>query len=155
MAGSPVKPEDDGRGPKALSPGQGLPAIPEEALSERFLAATGPGGQNVNKVATACQLRVDVFKLGLAPHAYERLKTIAGSKMTTGGELIITARRYRTQEANREDARARLAEMIAEAHIVQARRRPTKPSRAAKAKRVDEKKGRSAIKQGRGKVTDY
>ena len=127
--------------------------IPEEALSEKFLAATGPGGQNVNKVATACQLRVDVFKLGLTPHAYERLKTIAGSKMTTGGELIITARRYRTQEANREDARVRLAEMIAEAHIVQAKRRPTKPSRAAKAKRVDEKKGRSAIKQGRGKVS--
>jgi len=127
--------------------------IPEEALSERFLAATGPGGQNVNKVATACQLRVDIFKLGLSPHAYERLKVIAGSRMTTGGELIITARRFRTQEANREDARQRLAEMLAEAHIVQARRRPTKPSRAAKAKRVDEKKGRSAIKQGRGKVS--
>ena len=94
-----------------------------------------------------------MFRLGLAPHAYERLKTIAGSKMTTGGELIITARRYRTQEANREDARVRLAEMIAEAHIVQAKRRPTKPSRAAKARRVDEKKGRSAIKQGRGKVS--
>jgi ribosome-associated protein len=129
--------------------------IPEEALSETFLAATGPGGQNVNKVASACQLRVDVFKLGLNPDAYARLKTIAGSKMTTGGELIITARRYRTQEANRQDARARLAKMIAEAHIVQAKRRPTRPSRAAKAKRVDEKKGRSAIKQGRGKVTDY
>ena len=127
--------------------------IPEEALSERFLAATGPGGQNVNKVATACQLRVDVFKLGLSPHAYERLKTIAGSKMTSGGELIITARRYRTQEANREDARARLAEMIAEAHLVQAKRRPTKPSKAAKARRVDQKKGRSAIKAGRGKVS--
>jgi ribosome-associated protein len=106
-------------------------------------------------VASACQLRVDVFKLGLNPDAYARLKTIAGSKMTTGGELIITARRYRTQEANRQDARARLAKMIAEAHIVQAKRRPTRPSRAAKAKRVDEKKGRSAIKQGRGKVTDY
>jgi len=127
--------------------------IPEEALSERFLAATGPGGQNVNKVATACQLRVDVFKLGLPPHAYERLKTLAGSRMTTGGELIITARRFRTQDANREDARRRLAEMIAQAHIVQAKRRPTRPSRAAKAKRVDEKKGRSAIKQGRGKVS--
>ena len=127
--------------------------IPEEALSERFLAATGPGGQNVNKVATACQLRVDVFKLGLSPHAYERLKTIAGSKMTSGGELIITARRYRTQEANRQDARERLAEMIAQAHLVQAKRRPTKPSRAAKAKRVDQKKGRSAIKAGRGKVS--
>ena len=127
--------------------------IPEEALSERFLAATGPGGQNVNKVATACKLRVDVFKLGLSPYAYERLKTIAGSKMTSGGELIITARRYRTQEANREDARARLAEMIAEAHLVQAKRRPTKPSKAAKARRVDQKKGRSAVKAGRGKVS--
>ena len=127
--------------------------IPEDALSERFLAATGPGGQNVNKVATACQLRVDVFRLGLSPDAYERLKTIAGSKMTSGGELIITARRYRSQEANREDARARLAEMIAAAHIVQAKRRPTKPSRTAKAKRVDEKKGRSAVKAGRGKVS--
>ncbi len=127
--------------------------IPEEALSEKFLAATGPGGQNVNKVATACQLRVDVYKLGLNPDAYERLKTIAGSRMTTGGELVITARRFRTQEANREDARARLAEMIAAAHIVQAKRKPTRPSRAAKAKRVDEKKGRSAVKQGRGKVS--
>ena len=127
--------------------------LPEEALSEKFLAATGPGGQNVNKVATACQLRCDVFKLGLSPEAYARLRTIAGSKLTTGGELIITARRYRTQEANRADARERLAEMITTAHIVQARRRATKPSRSAKAKRVDEKKGRSAIKAGRGKVS--
>ena len=127
-------------------------AIPEEALSEKFLAATGPGGQNVNKVATACQLRADVFKLGLAPDVYARLKTIAGSRMTGGGELIITARRYRTQEANREDARRRLAEMIAEAHVVQAKRRATRPSRAAKARRVDSKKSRSAVKAGRGKV---
>jgi len=127
--------------------------IPEDALSERFLAATGPGGQNVNKVATACQLRVDVFKLGLAPFAYENLKRIAGSRMTTNGELLITARRYRTQEANRADARQRLAEMIAEAHIVQAKRRKTKPSRAAKAKRVDTKKQRGAVKQARGKVS--
>ena len=129
--------------------------LPEEALSEKFLAATGPGGQNVNKVATACQLRCDVFKLGLSPDAYARLKSIAGSKLTSGGELIITARRYRSQEGNREDARARLAAMIAEAHIAPVRRRPTKPSRSAKAKRVDEKKGRSAIKQGRGKIIDY
>jgi ribosome-associated protein len=128
--------------------------IPEDALSERFLAATGPGGQNVNKVATACQLRVDVFKLGLGPETYERLKLIAGSRMTTGGELIITARNYRTQEANREDARRRLAEMIAEAHVVQAKRRPTKPSRAVKARRVDQKKQRSEVKRARGKV-DY
>jgi ribosome-associated protein len=126
--------------------------IPEEALSERFLAATGPGGQNVNKVATACQLRADVFKLGLSPEVYERLKIIAGSRMTSGGELLITARRFRTQEANREDARRRLAEMIAEAHLIPRKRKPTRPSRAAKAKRVDEKKGRSAVKAARGKV---
>ena len=126
--------------------------VPEEALSESFLAATGPGGQNVNKVATACQLRVDVFKLGLSPEAYQRLKDIAGSRMTSSGEIIITARNYRTQEANREDARARLAEMIAKAHMVPRKRKPTRPSRAAKAKRVDQKKQRSQVKSGRGKV---
>jgi ribosome-associated protein len=127
--------------------------IPEDAIEERFLAATGPGGQNVNKVATACQLRADVFKLGLAPDVYARLKTLAGSKMTTAGELVITARRYRTQEANRQDARERLAELLAQAHHRQAKRRPTKPSKAAKARRVDAKKGRSAVKAGRGRVT--
>jgi ribosome-associated protein len=126
--------------------------IPEEALSETFLAATGPGGQNVNKVATAVQLRADLHKLGLAEAPLERLKRLAGSRVTAAGELLITARRFRTQEANREDARRRLAELIAQAHIVQAKRKPTRPSRAAKAKRVDEKKQRSAIKRGRGRV---
>ena len=128
--------------------------LPEEALSERFLAATGPGGQNVNKVATACQLRAHVFKLGLSPEVYQRLKDIAGTRMTNNGELVITARNYRTQEANREDARTRLAEMIAKAHMIPRKRKPTRPSRAAKAKRVDQKKQRSQVKVGRGKV-DY
>jgi len=116
--------------------------LPEEALEERFLAASGPGGQNVNKVATACQLRCDVFKLALA-----------GSRMTAAGEIVLTARKYRTQDANREDARARLADLIGKAHVRQAKRRPTKPSRAAKAKRVDSKKARGTVKQGRGKVS--
>ena len=93
-----------------------------------------------------------MFRLGLAPDVYERLKTIAGSRMTGGGELLITARRFRTQDANRTDARRRLAEMIAAAHIVQAKRKATRPSRAARAARVDRKKQRSAVKQARGKV---
>jgi ribosome-associated protein len=126
--------------------------LPEHALSESFLAATGPGGQNVNKVATAVQLRADLDKLGLSEAVLERLKSIAGSRATASGELLITARRFRTQDANRTDARLRLARMIADAHIVRAKRRATRPSRAAKAKRVDEKKQRSAVKQGRGKV---
>jgi ribosome-associated protein len=127
-------------------------SVPEEALSETFLAATGPGGQNVNKVATAVQLRVDLSRLGLDDGPLERLRGLAGSRLTATDELLITARRFRTQEANRADARRRLAEMIAAAHIVRAKRKPTRPSRAAKAKRVDAKKQRSALKRGRGKV---
>jgi len=127
--------------------------LPEESLAETFLAASGPGGQNVNKVATACQLRCDVFALGLAPDVYQRLKSLAGSRMNAAGEIVVTARSYRTQEANREDARARLAALIEKAHIRQPKRKPTRPSRAARAKRVDSKKQRGSVKQGRGKVT--
>ena len=126
-------------------------AVPEEALEERFIASSGPGGQNVNKVATAVQLRCDVFKLGLAPPVYARLKVLAGSRMTGAGEIVITARTHRTQEANRIEARARLAELIAKAHIRKAKRVKTKVSKAAKARRVDAKKERSSVKQARSK----
>lgn len=128
------------------------PPLPEAALEERFLAATGPGGQNVNKVATAVQMRLDVFALGLHPEVYRRLKELAGSRWTKEGEILVTARAHRTQEANRAEARERLAELVWKAHQRPAKRVRTKPSRAAKARRVDEKKGRSAIKAGRGKV---
>ena len=126
--------------------------IPPDAIEEKFLAATGPGGQNVNKVATACQLRVDGYRLGLDPESWKRLRTLAGSRMTAGGTIVITARRFRTQEANRLDARQRLDDLLTAARKRDPRRVKTKPSKAAKARRVDAKKGRGAIKAGRGKV---
>ncbi len=126
-------------------------ALPEDALEERFITSSGPGGQNVNKVATAVQLRVDVFRLGLAPDVYSRLKQLAGSRMTTAGEIVITARSYRTQEANRQDARDRLADLLAKAHLRPVKRVKTKASRAAKAKRVDSKVRRGAVKAARGR----
>ena len=128
------------------------PPVPEAALEEKFLAATGPGGQNVNKVATAVQIRLDVFALRLHPAVYARLKQLAGSRWTSEGEIIITARSFRTQEANRADARARLAELVGRAHQLPARRVKTKPSRAAKEKRLTGKSIRSDVKKGRGKI---
>ncbi len=119
---------------------------------ESFLAATGPGGQNVNKVASAVQLRLDVFALGLAPDVFARLKSLAGSRMTAGGEIVLTARRFRTQEANRTDARDRLSALIREAHERPKPRAKSRLNRVGKEARIKEKKSRGTIKAGRGKV---
>ena len=127
--------------------------LPEEALDEKFLAATGPGGQNVNKVATAVQLRIDVYALRLPPSVFARLKALAGSRWNSDGSILITARKFRTQEANRTDARKRAAELVATAFVAPEKRIRTKPSKAARAKRIDAKTARSAVKRGRGKVT--
>lgn len=127
--------------------------LPEAALEEKFLAATGPGGQNVNKVAAAVQIRLDVYALRLSPPVYARLKLLAGSRWTNEGEIVLTARSFRTQEANRADARERLRALVAKAHQVPVRRIKTKPSRTAKEKRLTGKAIRGDVKKGRGKVS--
>ena len=128
-----------------------LSSIPPHAIEERHLAGTGPGGQNVNKVATVIQLRIDTNALDLTPAVYRRLREFAGSRMTAEGTLVITARNHRSQEANRRDAMARVKTLLEKAHHRPAYRVKTKPSRAAKARRVDSKKVRGQVKKGRGK----
>ena len=129
--------------------------VVERALAlveESFIAASGPGGQNVNKVATAVQLRLDVFALRLAPPVFHRLKTLAGSRMTANGEIVFTARRFRTQEANREDARMRMADLIEEALKEPKKRAKTRVNRVGKEQRIKTKKARGTVKANRGKV---
>jgi ribosome-associated protein len=127
--------------------------IPETALSETFLAATGPGGQNVNKVATAVQLRLNVYALGLPLSVFNRLKHLAGNRWTQAGEIILTAQEYRTREANRQEARVRMQALLDAAYVVQAKRVKTRPSKAAGQKRLEWKSNRADIKAGRGRVT--
>jgi ribosome-associated protein len=123
------------------------------AASESFITATGPGGQNVNKVATAVQLRVSIYALRLSPPVFERMKSLAGSRLTDAGEILLTARRFRTQEANRTDARERLAELIREAHRLPEKRVKSRLNRVGKTARLEGKKIRGAVKAGRGKVS--
>lgn len=119
---------------------------------ESFITASGPGGQNVNKVATAVQLRLDVFAMRLHPDMFHRLKALAGSRMTAKGEIVITARRFRTQEANRDDARDRLLELLAEAQKEPKKRAKSRVNRVGKVERLKGKKVRSTVKANRGKV---
>ena len=121
-------------------------------VSESFIAASGPGGQNVNKVATAVQLRLDVFALRLPPPVFHRLKDLAGSRMTAKGELVLTARSHRTQEANRAEARDRLTALLRAAHDLPEKRAKSRLNRVGKAQRLKGKKLRGAVKAGRGRV---
>ena len=123
-----------------------------DLAEECFIAGTGPGGQSVNKVATSVQLRLDVFALRLEPAVFHRLKALAGSRMTAKGEIVIAARRFRTQEMNREDARARIVELIEQALVEPKKRAKSRVNRVGKEQRIKSKKARGTVKANRGKV---
>ncbi|MGE5341849.1 MAG: alternative ribosome rescue aminoacyl-tRNA hydrolase ArfB [Candidatus Omnitrophota bacterium] len=128
-------------------------SIAEDEIQEEFVRASGPGGQNVNKVSTAVQLRFDVVHSPSLPEdVKERLIRLAGNRLTSDGILIIDARRFRYQERNREDALERLKELIRRATVKPKTRRKTTPSRASKTKRLESKRHRSDTKKGRKKI---
>ena len=124
-------------------------SIDSREFEEHFVRASGPGGQNVNKVASAVQLRFDVARSSLPAEVKQRLTATAGSKITTEGVLVIEAREYRTQGQNREAARARLVELIRRAAVRPKSRRKTKPTKAAKERRLEGKRRRSETKRAR------
>ena len=122
------------------------------AAQESFIAASGPGGQNVNKVATAVQLRVSIYALRLPPAMFHRLQAAAGSRLNLAGEIVIEARNHRTQDANRRDARSRLDALLEEAAHQPRKRARSRVNRVGKAKRLAGKKAHGAKKALRGKI---
>jgi ribosome-associated protein len=119
--------------------------------SESFLAGSGPGGQNANKVATEVELRVNIYALRLSPPVFARLRALAGAKIAGNGDLIINSKAYRTQEANRQDARAKLAALLEEAQVQPKQRAKTRLNRVGKTARLKVKKARGSVKANRGK----
>lgn len=127
-------------------------AIPDQELDERFVRASGPGGQNVNKVSTAVELRFDVAASGLADDVKARLLALAGKRASQDGVLLIDSREHRTQSQNRAAARARLVEMVRQALRRPRSRKKTRPTRAARERRLEAKGERARVKAGRGRV---
>jgi len=126
--------------------------IPEESLEERFVRASGPGGQNVNKVATAVELRFDIPASSLPVDVKARLIALGGHRVTLDGVLVIDSREHRTQAQNRATARERLVELVRQAAVRPRRRRKTRPSAASREKRIHSKVRRSRVKARRGRV---
>jgi ribosome-associated protein len=129
--------------------------LDENELEFSFIRASGPGGQNVNKVSTAAQMRFDARRSPSLPDEVSaRLQKLAGSRLTLEGVIVITAARHRTQERNRADAVERLVALIAKAAVAPVKRRPTRPSKAARARRLDAKSRRGEVKTRRGRPAD-
>jgi ribosome-associated protein len=129
-------------------------SIAEEELEFRFVHSGGPGGQNVNKVATACQLRFDATGSSLPPEVKQRLVRLAGRRMSADGVLLLDARRFRTQHRNRQDALERFIDLLRRAAATPKKRKPTRPTAAARRKRLDAKRRRGNIKKLRGPANE-